>query len=92
MWAGGIGPRVAKRPETRFAISDRGEGVQEIPCRTGQPVEPGHHQHIAGVDLLERLSELGAIGLRSARRLAEHLFASSLGELAHLRVYALTVG
>ena len=30
--AGGIGPRVTKRPETCFAIGDRGEDVQEIPC------------------------------------------------------------
>ena len=76
MRAGGIGPRVAKRSETRLAIGDRGEGVQEIPRRACQPVEPGHHQHIAGVDLVERLAELGAVGLCAARCLAEDLFAS----------------
>jgi hypothetical protein len=60
--------------------------------RPRQPVEPGHHQHVAGVDLVESLAELGSVGLCAARGLTEHLFASSPGELAQLRVDALTVG
>jgi hypothetical protein len=87
-----VSAHASPTPETRFAIGDRGEGVQEIPGRACQPVEPGHHQHIAAVDSLERLAELGAVGLRAARCLTEHLFASSLGELADLCVHALTVG
>jgi hypothetical protein len=52
-----------------------------------------HCQHISGVDLLERLSWLGAVGLRAACSLTEDLFASSLGELAsYLCVHALTDG
>ena len=92
MGTGGIGPCVAKRPETRVPIGDRGKGVQEIPRRACQPVEPGHHQDIASADLVEGLAELGAVGLYAARSLTEHFFTSSLGELAHLRVHALTVG
>ena len=57
----------------------------------GQAVEPGHHQHVAGVELVERLAKLAAIGLGPAGCLAEHLLASRLGELAHLRLDALTV-
>jgi hypothetical protein len=75
-----------------FAIGDHGEGIEKIPRRSRQPVEPGHHQHIIGVDLLERLAQLGAVSPRAARCLAEYLFASRLGELAHLGVNALTVG
>jgi hypothetical protein len=37
-------------------------------------------------------AELRAVGLGAARHLAEHLRASCLGELAHLRVDALPVG
>jgi hypothetical protein len=41
-------------------------------------------------NVLEGPAELGPVGLRAARCVAEHLFASSLGELAHLRLHALT--
>lgn len=30
--------------------------------RAGQPVEPGHHQHVTGIELVKRLAELGTIG------------------------------
>jgi hypothetical protein len=46
----------------------------------------------AGVELVQQPVKLRAVGLRSARHFAEHLFASSLGELAHLGVNALAVG
>ena len=92
MRAGGIGPRIDEGPEACFAIGDRGEGVQEIPGRACQPVEPGHHQHIAGVDLLERLAQLAAVGLRAARCLTKHFFGSGLGELTNLCVHAMAVG
>jgi hypothetical protein len=78
MRAGGIGPGVGEGPEARFAVGDHGEGIEKIPRRSRQPVEPAHHQHIIGVDLLERLAQLGAVSLRAARCLAEYLFASAL--------------
>jgi hypothetical protein len=44
------GPCVAKRAETGFLVRDRGEGIQKIAGRAGEPVEPGHHHHVAGLD------------------------------------------
>ena len=91
MRARGVGPCVAERAEPGLAVGDRGKGVQEIPCRSGQAIEPGHHQHVAGVDLVERLAQLVAVGLGPARCLAEHLLASGLGQLTDLCLDALTV-
>ncbi len=88
----GVRPCVAKRAEAGFAFGDRGEGVQQISGRARQTVKPGHHQHITGLELVERFAELAAVGLGAARGFAEHLLASGLGELTHLRAHALTVG
>ena len=69
---GGVGPCVAKRTEAGLAVGDRGEDVQQVAGRARQAVEPRHHQHVAGVELVERAAALAAVGLRSARHLAEH--------------------
>ena len=58
---------------------------------SGQPVEPRHHQYVVGFKRGQRLAQLSAVGLRAACRLAEHLLASDLGELARLRLDAPTV-
>jgi hypothetical protein len=50
------------------------------------------HQHVAGVDLIERASKLAAVSFGSARGLTEHLLASSLDELRHLSDNALAIG
>jgi hypothetical protein len=87
----GVGPCVAERSETGFPIGDRGERVQKVACRSRQPVEPCDHHDLAGLDAGEQAAKLCAVGLGSARHFAEHLFASGLGELAHLRLDALAV-
>jgi hypothetical protein len=75
-WGGAVGPSVVERPETRLAVGDLGEGIDEIPRRSRQTVEPCHDQHVAGGELFDRAPELAAVGLGSARHLAEHLFAA----------------
>ena len=87
----GVGPCVAEGSEPGSLGGDAGEGVQQVAGRAGQAVEPRHHQHVIGVELVERAAELGAVGLGSARHLAEHLARASGPELAHLGVNALAV-
>jgi hypothetical protein len=65
--------------------------LSEIPRRSRKATEPRHHQHVVVVQLGKDLTKLGAVGLGSARCLAEHLFASGLGQLTHLYVNALAV-
>jgi hypothetical protein len=88
----GVGPCVAKGFETGVLGGDRRERVQQVAGGSRQPVEPRHRQHVAGVEHVEQPAKLCAVGLRAARHFAEHLFASGLGELAHLSVNALAVG
>lgn len=40
--------------ETASCVGDHGEGVQHLPRRSGQAIEPGHHQHVASGELVER--------------------------------------
>jgi hypothetical protein len=56
--------------ETASCVGDHGEGVQHLPRRSGQAIEPGHHQHVASGELVERAAKLAALGLGSARSLA----------------------
>src|SRR4051812_9952091 len=69
-----------------------GQRVEQVPCRSGKAVEASDHEHVAGLQPVERLAELGSVGLGAARHLAEHLRASRFGELAHLRLDALSAG
>ena len=89
---GGIRPGVAKGPEPGVPGGDRGEGIEKVTGRAGQPVEPLHHKHVATSELVEHPAELAAIGLGPAPHLAEHLPASGLGELPRLRLNAPAVG
>jgi hypothetical protein len=65
---------------------------KKVAGRAGEPVEPRHRHHVAGVDDPEQAAKLRAFGLGTARHFAEHLFASGPGELAHLRLDALAIG
>ncbi len=51
---GGVGPGIAKGPEPRLAAGDRRQGVEKIAGGASQPVQPGHHQHVAGRQVIER--------------------------------------
>ncbi len=88
----GVGPGVAQGPESGLLSCDRGEGVEQVAGGSGQAIEPRHHEHVASVELVERATELAAVGLGSARHFAEDLLASCLGKCAHLGVHTLTVG
>jgi hypothetical protein len=87
-----VGPCVAERSETGFAIGDRRERVQQVARRSRQPVEPRHHQHVAGVELVEYATKLCALGLDPARHFAEHHVRPVLPQIRDLSGDALPVG
>src|SRR5215208_351174 len=62
----GVGPSITQEVEAGVLVSDSGKGVQQIPRRTRQPIEPGHHQQIATL-------EPSALGFGATRDFAEHL-------------------
>jgi hypothetical protein len=88
---GGVGPCIAKRSETGFPIGDRREGVQQVARRSGQPVKPRHHHHVAGVELGQQAAKLRPVGLRTARHFAEDLAGAGRAKLPDLGVNALAV-
>jgi hypothetical protein len=47
-------------------------GVEKISGRTGQPVQPGHHKHVARRQLLDHLMKLAPVGFAAAGDLPEH--------------------
>jgi hypothetical protein len=61
VWRRGVCPSIGQRLQARARLADGIEDVQQIPGRTCQAVEPRHHQHIAGLQPLEQLSELGPV-------------------------------
>jgi hypothetical protein len=88
---GSVGPCIAKRAETRFLVGHRRERVQQVAGGARQPVEPGHEQHVAGVELVEDAAKLRPVGLGSARPFAEHLARPVLPQCRDLRRDALAV-
>ena len=61
-------------------------------CGRSLPVEPRHHQHVAGVELVEHAAKLRPVGLGSTRHFAEHLARPVLPQCRDLRRDALAVG
>ena len=92
MRGGGVGPCVAERAETSLLAGDLRERVQQIVRRARQPVEPGHHEHVAGVELVDRAAKLRPVGLGPARDFADYLIRPVLPECGDLSGTALAVG
>src|SRR5439155_7145074 len=69
------------------------DGVQDVEQVTGaarQPVEPGDHQHVSGLQPLEEPLKLRPIGTVPADLLREHWAATSGDQSLALRVQRLT--
>jgi hypothetical protein len=71
--------------------ADRRERVQQVAGRVRQPVEPRHHHHVAGGEVIEQPAKLHPVGLGPARHFPEYLLGSFGAKLAHLRINALPV-
>ena len=91
MRRGGVGPCVAKRAEAGLPAGDRRERIQQVAGGSRQPVEPRHHHHVAGVELVEHAAKLRPVGLGSARNFTEHLARPMLPQFRDLSGDALAV-
>jgi hypothetical protein len=58
---------VAERSESGFLLGNRRQYVEKVARGSRQAVEPRHHEHVAGVELVEDAAKLDAIGLRAGR-------------------------
>ena len=67
---------------SRPCVGYGGKGVEQILGGAGQTVEPGHYQHIAGFELIERFAKLITVGFGPASGFPEHLPTSDPRQLA----------
>ena len=88
---GGVGPCVGNGAEARPLVGNGFQGVQQVERRTRQPVESRHQKHVTGGQMVKSAAKLGAVSLRTACHLAEHLDGSGSGQGRDLRFDALTV-
>jgi hypothetical protein len=72
-----VSVQVGERTKTGFLLGNRGERVQQVAGGSRQPVEPRHHHHVAGGELVEHSQKFAPIGAR-----AGHLLAVNLDQLA----------
>ena len=64
-----VGPRVAQGTEGGSLVGHGGQGVEQVAGGPGQAVEPRHHQHVAGGELVEHRTSLRRKGLSIDRSL-----------------------
>ena len=73
---GGGVDRLLQAPEPDPAVGEAGDGVDQMPERSAQPVELLHDEGVAGPQLVQDLLEGGAVGAGAAGRLGEHPIAA----------------
>src|SRR5262249_30855126 len=88
----GVGPAVLQRLEAGAALADLGEHVEQVARGSRQPIEPRDDQHVAVLELPDRLRQLGPVGLGARNLFFEHLGAAGGHELGVLAREILAVG
>ena len=88
---GGV-DRVAQAAEMRprcFQLLDDG---QQVADRTGETIEPDHHQGFAGADLAQQARQHGSAAIGAGGMLFEDCGAAGRAQFVELRIGALFVG
>src|SRR5271170_4144067 len=80
---GRVAPRILEGPEARAAPCHRGQDIQQVASRAGEPGEPRHHQHVARLKAPDNLGKLRSIAARSAGLLTKNLGASRDRQFGH---------
>src|SRR5262249_37301881 len=88
----GVGPAVLQRLEAGAALADLAEHVEQVTRGSRQPIEPRDDQHVAVLELPDRLRQLGPVGLGTRNLFLEYLGAASGHELGVLAREILAVG
>jgi hypothetical protein len=72
---GGI-DRLLEAPKADPALSQAGDGVDQVPQRPAQPVKLPHHEGVAGPELVQELLEDRTVAAGAAGGLGEHPVAA----------------
>lgn len=68
----GIGPRLGKGQELPTGIHNLLDDGEQLERRSGEAVDPRHHQHVAALYGFEEAGQLFAVGDGAAHLLAVH--------------------
>ena len=91
--AGGGGvDRLLEAAEPDPAVSQAGDGVDQVPQGPAEPVELPDDQGVAGAELVQELLEGGAVGAGAAGGLGEHPVAAGTLQGVDLEVGLLVGG
>ena len=89
---GGRVDRLLQAPEPDPALSQPGDGVDQVPQGAAEPVQFPDDQGVAGAELVQELGEGGSVGAGAAGGLGEHPIAARSGQRVDLEVGLLVGG
>ena len=84
--------RLLEAPKADPALSQAGDGVDQVPQRPAQPVKLPHHEGVAGPELVQELLEDRTVAAGAAGGLGEHPVAAGRVEGVDLELGLLVGG
>src|SRR5215471_10753598 len=88
----GIGPSILERFEAGAALADLIEHVEQVARRSGQPIKPHDHEHVARLKPADCLRQFGPVRLGPRHLLFEDLRAAGSHQLGVLSGQVLITG
>src|SRR5262249_49677140 len=88
----GVRPGIVERLEASSDLANSVERVEQVPRRSGEPVELAHHQRVAFAQRCDGLCELGPVAVRTTDLLCEYPGATAGMECFSLCSQCLTIG
>jgi hypothetical protein len=82
----GIGPSILERFEAGAAFADLIEHIEQVARRSGQPIKPRDHEHVARLKPADCLRQLRPVRLGPRHLLFEDLGAAGSHQLGVLSV------
>src|SRR5262245_56770437 len=88
----GVGPSILERFEAGAALADLIEDVKQVARRSGQPIKPRDHEHVARLKPADCLRQFGPVRLAPRHLLFEDLGAAGTPQLGVLSGQVLITG
>ena len=87
-----VGPRLGQRSQAGPSVADPLGNVEKIARRSGEAIKPRHRHHVAGLQMVQHLRQLGAAALRAGCLFLEHALAAGRFQRRALLVEGLAIG
>ena len=87
-----VGPRLGQRSQAGLGVADPLGYVEKIARRSGEAIKPRHRHHVAGLQMVQQLRQLGAAALRARCLFLEHTLAAARLQRRALLVEGLAFG